>query len=141
MTHKSDEDYVAGTHNTARFFTEHRQVGWILLISTVVWGIYGYMSMPKRKDPDIPVRVAVAYCQWPGVDAIQMEQQITKQIEEKIASNTAVKAHVPGDYGIKSLTFPGLSIVYVQLGDDIEDTKEQFSDINLKLNTLNNNLP
>lgn len=141
MIHKSDADYVAGTHNTARFFVEHRQVGWVLLIATVLWGIYGYLSMPKRKDPDIPVRVAVAYCPWPGVEAEEVEQQITKQIESTIASNTAVKAHVPGDYGIKSLTFPGLSIVYVQLADNVEDTREQFSDINLKLNNLNSSLP
>ncbi len=139
--HKTDADYIATTHNTSRFFVEHRQVGWILLLATVIWGVYGYQSMPKRKDPEIPVRVAIAYCPWPGVDAMQVEQLVTKQIETTIASNTSIKAPSPGDYGIRSLTFPGLSIVYVQLADTIEDTREQFSDINLKLNNLNNSLP
>src|SRR5262245_37627356 len=141
ITHKTDADYIAASHNTSRFFVEHRQIGWVLLIATIIWGVYGYQSMPKRKDPDIPVRVAVAYCPWPGVDAEQVEQQITKQIESTMAGNTYIKAPIPGDYGIKSLTFPGLSIVYVQLSDTLKDTREQFSDINLKLNNLNNNLP
>ncbi len=35
------------------------------LFGVVIWGIYGYFSMPQRKDPEIPVRVAVAACQWP----------------------------------------------------------------------------
>jgi multidrug efflux pump len=139
--HKTDAEYIAGHHNTSRFFVEHRQVGWVLLIATLIWGIYGYQSMPKRKDPNIPVRVAVAYCPWPGVDAQQVEQLVTKQIESTIAGNTYIKAPVPGDYGIKSLTFPGLAIVYVQLADTLEDTREQFSDINLKLNNLNSSLP
>ncbi len=67
--HKSDAEIVATTHNVARFFTEHRQVSMILLIATFLWGWYGYQHMPKRKDPDIPVRVAAAQCQWPGATA------------------------------------------------------------------------
>ena len=52
--HKSDAEYHRDTHNTARFFTEHRQVALILLLATFVWGWYGYQNMPKRKDPNIP---------------------------------------------------------------------------------------
>ena len=80
--HKSDAEIIATTHNTARFFTEHRQVAIILLLATFVWGLYGYQHMPKRKDPDIPVRVAVASCQWPGATAQQVEQLVTRPIEQ-----------------------------------------------------------
>ena len=67
MAHKSDAELIEKGRNTARFFVEHRQIAWILLIGTVLWGWYGYNSMPQRKDPDIPVRVAVALAPWPGV--------------------------------------------------------------------------
>src|SRR5262249_49291068 len=43
--------------------------------------------------------------------------------------------------GIRSISFPGLSLVYVQLDDTVKDTRKQFSDINLKLNALNDRLP
>jgi multidrug efflux pump subunit AcrB len=141
MTHKSDAEMVSKTHNTARFFVEHRQIAWILLIGTVLWGWYGYNSMPQRKDPDIPVRVAVALTPWPGVQAVEVEQLVTRPIEEKIAENSFIHPGTPADYGIRSLTLPGLSIVYVQLAENVTDTKRQFSDINLKLNALNNQLP
>ena len=43
--------------------------------------------------------------------------------------------------GIRSMSLPGASFVYVQLSESTEDTSEQFSDINLKLNALNARLP
>jgi len=139
--HKSDAEYVATTHNVARFFTEHRQVAMMLLIGVFVWGWYGYRNMPKRKDPNIPVRVAAAQCPWPGATAEQVEQLVTRQIENTIALNSTIKPTSPSDFGIRSLSFPGMAVVYVQLDDSVKDKKQQFSDINLKLNQLNAKLP
>src|SRR5215470_14729686 len=141
MAHKSDAEMMEKGRNTARFFVEHRQIAWILLIGTVIWGWYGYNSMPQRKDPDIPVRVAVAMTPWPGVQAQEVEQLVTRPIEEKIAENSSIHPGTAADYGIRSITLPGLSIVYVQLAESVTDTKRQLSDINLKLNALNNQLP
>src|SRR5262250_2125600 len=141
MAHKSDAEMIEKGRNTARFFVEHRQIAWILLLGTVVWGWYGYKSMPQRKDPDIPVRVAVAVTPWPGVQAQEVEQLVTRPIEEKIAENSSIHPGTSADYGIRSVTLPGLSIVYVQLAENVTDTKRQFSDINLKLNALSDQLP
>ena len=93
--HKSDAEIIATTHNVARFFTEHRQVAMILLIATFLWGWYGYHHMPKRKDPDIPVRVAAAQCQWPGATAEQVEQLVTRPIEQAAAQNTTIRPTQP----------------------------------------------
>jgi multidrug efflux pump subunit AcrB len=141
MSHKSDNEYVAQTHNTARFFTEHRQVAFVLLIAVALWGWYGYQHMPKRKDPQIPIRVAVASTQWPGASAEEVEQLVSRPIEQTVAQNPFIKAPLPSDFGIRSISFPGLSLVYVQLDDSVTDTKKQFADINLKLNVLNDRLP
>ncbi len=135
--HKSDAEYVATTHNMARYFTEHRQVALILLLATFVWGFFGYQNMPKRKDPNIPVRVASAQCPWPGATAEQVEQLVTRPIEQTVALNSTLKAPSPSDFGIRSLSFPGLSVVYIQLSDNVKDKEKQFSDMNLKLNQMN----
>jgi multidrug efflux pump subunit AcrB len=135
--HKSDAEYIATTHNMARFFTEHRQVGLVLLLATFVWGFFGYHNMPKRKDPNIPVRVASAQCPWPGATAEQVEQLVTRPIEQVVAMNSTLKPASPSDFGIRSLSFPGLSVVYIQLADNVKDKEKQFSDMNLKLNQLN----
>src|SRR5216683_1624101 len=141
MAHRTDADIIEKTHNTARFFVEHRHIAWVLLIATVLWGWYGYNSMPQRKDPDLPVRVAVALTPWPGVKAQEVEQLVTRPIEEKIAENSYIHPATAADYGIRSITLPGLSIIYVQLAENVADTKKQFSDVKLKLNALNNQLP
>ena len=141
MAHTTDADLIQHTHNTSRFFVEHRQIAWAALVAVVLWGVFGLFSMPQRKDPDVPVLVAVASCSWPGASAQQMEQQITRQLEETIAQNKTIQPPSPAKYGIRSLSLPGFSVVYVQLSESITDTTEQFSDINLKLNALNARLP
>ena len=80
MAHRTDADIIEKTHNTARFFVEHRHIAWVLLIATVLWGWYGYNAMPQRKDPDLPVRVAVALTPWPGVKTQEVEQLVTRPI-------------------------------------------------------------
>src|SRR3989441_2349097 len=141
MAHRSDQDRIEKTHNVPRFFVEHPQVSWVLLVGVLVWGWFGYHSMPQRKDPDIPVRVAVAACSWPGATAQQVEQLVTRPIEDAVAENKTIHPGSAADYGIRSVSIPGYAFVYVQLAEDVSDVKRQFSDINLKLNALNSQLP
>src|SRR5207253_4986723 len=141
MTHRSDQDRIEKTRNVPRFFVENAQVSWVLLVGVLVWGWFGYHSMPQRKDPDIPVRVAVASCSWPGATAQQVEQFVTRPIEGAVAENKTIHPGTAADYGIRSVSIPGYAYVYVQLAEDVSDVKRQFSDINLKLNALNSQLP
>jgi len=134
--HVADAERIEGTRNTARFFTENRQIAWVALAFAVLWGIYGYLNIPKRKDPLIPVRVAVAVCPWPGVQAREVSELVTQKIEQAVAKNPKVHPAGPDVYGIKSITLPGLSIVYVQLSEDVNDPEKEFNDINLKLNGI-----
>jgi multidrug efflux pump subunit AcrB len=141
MAHKTDQERIEQTKNVPRFFVEHPQVSWVLLIGVLIWGWFGYHSMPQRKDPNIPVRVGVASCSWPGATSQQVEQLITRPIEDTVAQNKTIHAGTPADFGVRSISLPGYSYVYIQLVDDVDDLKRQFSDINLKLNALNGQLP
>ena len=141
MAHKSDQERIEQTRNAPRFFVEHPQVSWVLLVGVLIWGWFGYHSMPQRKDPNIPVRVGVASCPWPGATSQQVEQLVTRPIEDTVAQNKTIHAGTPADYGVRSISLPGYSYVYIQLIDDVDDLKRQFSDINLKLNALNAQLP
>src|SRR5271167_2303120 len=141
MALKSDQEFIEQTRNPPRFFVEHPQISWMLLVGVLAWGWFGYTSMPQRKDPDIPVRIALASCPWPGATAQQVEQFITRRIEDVAAENKTIHPGTAADYGIKSVSIPGYSFVTIQLDEGITDTKRQFSDINLKLNALNSQLP
>ncbi len=139
MTSKSD-DQIEKMRNVPRFFVEHPHISWVLLIGVVAWGWFGYTGMPQRKDPDIPVRVALASCAWPGATAQQVEQFVTRPIEDTIAQNKTIHRATAADYGVRSISLPSVAYVYVQLTEGT-DIRKQFSDINLKLNELNNQLP
>ena len=138
LEHEQD---ISNRRNLPRFFVEHPHISWILLLGVLIWGYFGYTSMPQRKDPDIPVRLGVAACPWPGATAQQVEQYITRRIEDVAAENKTIHPGTDADYGIKSISLPGYSFVTIQLDEGITDTKRQFSDINLKLNALNSQLP
>src|SRR5579862_4266553 len=140
MTAENNQE-ITGRRNVPKFFVDHPQISWMLLVGVLVWGWFGYNSMPQRKDPDIPVRVGVAACPWPGATAQQVEQFITRRIEDAAAQNKTIHPGTDADYGIKSISLPGYSFVYIQLDEGVTDTKRQFSDINLKLNELNSQLP
>src|SRR5262245_39338464 len=113
MSHgRSDADIVRSTHNTARFFTETRQVAWVLLLGTIVWGFFGYRSIPQRKDPDIRARDALVICPWAGASAEKIEQLVTRKIEEKISENTRIER-------ITSNTRTSVTLVTVRLTEDV----------------------
>ena len=141
MRQKTDSEIIARTHNTTRFFVEHRQLALVLLVATLIWGWYGYSHMPKRKDPSIPVRVGVAICPWPGATAEQVEQLVTRPIEDAVSQNANLQKPSASDFAVQSLSFPGLSIVYVQLNENLQDTRKQFSDIDLRLEGVSTVLP
>jgi multidrug efflux pump subunit AcrB len=126
---RSDEDIVRTTHNTARFFVENRQVAWVLLAMSVLWGVYGYIRMPKRKDPEIPARIAVAVCPWPGASAERIEQLVTRQIEERAAENARVST-------IESISRSNVSIVYIMLAEGLANPGTDLDDVRLKLDSL-----
>ena len=141
MPFKTDEEHIRSTHNTSRFFVEHRSIAWAALVAVIAWGVYGFRHMPQRKDPEIAVRVAVAVCLYPGASAQQVEQLVTRPIEDTIAQNKTVHPPSAADYGIRSISLSGASFVYVQLAENVSDTREQFNDINLRLAALNPRLP
>ncbi len=136
MAHgKSDDEIIKSTHNVARFFTENRQIAWVVLLGTVAWGIYGYRNMPKRKDPDIPIRAAVALCQWPGVNAEKVEQLVTRKIEQKISENSRLGGGVdPRTY---SETRDSLAAVFLVVNENVTDVNKQLDDIKGKLDQIN----
>lgn len=117
--------------NMARFFVEHRHVSWVLLVAVLAWGVFGYVKMPQRKDPEIPVRVAAVLCPWPGIRAEKVEELVTRVIEQRVAENDKVDR-------VESVTRTGMSVVTVKLRDELSQTGEVLDDINLKLAAIRN---
>jgi multidrug efflux pump subunit AcrB len=127
--HARDRERVATTRNTARYFTETRHVAWVALFFTIVWGVFGYMRMPKAKDPTIDVRVAVATCQWAGADSEKIEQLVTRRIEQKLAENANVEK-------VESISRTNVAIVYVTLKENVADRAKEWDDVQGRLDSI-----
>jgi multidrug efflux pump len=125
------DEVIKSKRNISRFFVEQRHITWVMLIGVCVWGIYSYKSMPQRKDPDTPVKTAVAITTWPGVNAEKVEQLVTRKIEEKMAQNANVEK-------IRSISRTNISVVYVDLDENFPGTQigKEFDDIALKLDSI-----
>src|ERR1041385_7239289 len=121
MKHEeTDEAYKS--KNPSRFSVENPHITWVLLIGTVLWGIYGYMKMPQRKDPDIPVKAALIETHWPGASAERVEELVTKNVERVLASNTKISK-------IEPTSRSGVSVITFSVNDDIKDASQVLDDI------------
>ncbi|HEY3496415.1 MAG TPA: efflux RND transporter permease subunit, partial [Polyangiaceae bacterium] len=96
---------------------------------TVLWGILGYATMPKRKDPEIPVRMALALATWPGATTRNVEDRVTRVVEQKLAENSKIEK-------IESTTRAGVAVVTITLDKAVRDASKEFDDIGLKLASI-----
>ncbi len=115
--------------NISQFFVSKRPIAWTAMISVLAWGVYAYVKMPQRQDPIIPVVTAVILTPYPGAEAEKVEQEVTRKIERKVSENPAVE-HV------KSISRPGISIVYVELFESERNAELVWQDIRGKLGEI-----
>jgi len=110
----------------SQFFVYKRPIAWTLLVATVAWGGYAYLVMPQRQDPQIQVRTGLVLTSYPGASAVEVEQELSRKVEKKLAENPAVE-HV------RSISRQGLSVVFVDLYDTIKDAEPVWQDLDNKL--------
>lgn len=120
--------------NLPRYFVENRSVSIVLLVLVMLSGVFSYLAMPKRKDPEIPVRVALAVVAWPGASSEKIEDLVTRKLETKIAESSKIDK-------IESNTRSGITVVTITLREEVEDVDKALDDIQLKLNAISPTLP
>src|SRR5689334_1036799 len=110
MAQESEENFLKSKSNLARFFIEQQHIAWVSLVLALVWGIYGLQKMPQRKDPDIPVRQAMIIVPWQGTSTEQVEQLVTRKVEQAISQNQWVTE-------IKSTARTGSAMIQFELAE------------------------
>src|ERR1700753_1008290 len=130
MTHAQNEQSTNKKQNLARFFLEQRHIAWVSLAVALLWGIYGLLKMPQRKDPDIPVRQAMVIVPWQGTSAEQVEQLVTRKIEQALASNQWVTE-------IKSASRTGSAMIQFELAKKGKyDRDKELDDVKIRLDGI-----
>jgi multidrug efflux pump subunit AcrB len=70
---------------------KHKQVVFAVTALLLIMGSYSLMNMPRSENPRIDIPIAMVYAFYPGPDEKQVEQEVTKKIEQYLFSFEEIK--------------------------------------------------
>lgn len=100
----------------------------ILAAMAVAVGIHSFVTMPRTEDPSITIRQGLVLAAYPGATSEQVEQQVTRKIEEHIFKFPEV---------LKRKTYstsrPGLVTIKVELEDSVKNADQFWAKLRLEM--------
>ncbi len=122
--------------NIVEWAMHYRQIVILLTCCLMAVGIFGLSEMKKNEFPDFTVRQGIVAAVCPGYTAAEIEEQVTKPLEDYIFSYKEVrkdKTH--------STSKDGMVIIQVQLNDDLNNKDEFWSKFKHGINDFKAQLP
>lgn len=112
------------------------KIVFLLVGILVVFGIYGLDRMNKQEFPEFVIRSGIVAAAYPGADAEEVEEQVTKPLEEYLFTFKEVdKEHT------YSYSKEGIVYVYVELDLSVMNQAEVWSKIRHGLKDFKSQLP
>lgn len=112
---------------------KERKVTILLSFFILIFGVYAYYFVPKQENPDTTGPAAQVIYTFPGASAKDVEELVTKPVEDAVAKLEGI------DY-IESYSYDNVSIVIVMLDYNV-DYKEQWAKLSTELDHLKTDLP
>ncbi|HGG64284.1 MAG TPA: efflux RND transporter permease subunit, partial [Rhodobacteraceae bacterium] len=94
--------------NLSDWALNHKSFVWYLMIISMLAGLMAYVTIGREEDPDFTIKTMVITAALPGATVQETLDQVTDRIEKKLLEVDEL------DF-TKSVTWPGVSIVYVNL--------------------------
>jgi multidrug efflux pump subunit AcrB len=117
--------------NPIRSALRNRSVVLVLTGFAVLLGIGALFTMPRREDPKITIRTGLVLARYPGASAQQVEEQVTRRIEERLFRHQEVR---------KLKTFStsrdGAVVVNVELEEWVKDPDRFWAMLRHDMNEL-----
>jgi multidrug efflux pump subunit AcrB len=120
--------------NIPALFVRHPRLVAAAVFTIAVWGVIALTTMARQEDPAIGWRLGNIVTQLPGESPSRVESLITDQIEHAVREVDEV-SHV------YSVSRSGVSLVQVQLGDDVSDVGPVWQKVRHKLLSVAGQLP
>lgn len=120
--------------NLSQTAFKYRPVLFLATVMAMLFGLWSYFTLPAREDPSITIREAVVTTEFPGLPAEQVEENITKPLEENIR-------HVGEIKRIRSTSMRGRSIIHVEIQDRYFDLAQIWDDVNQRILAAKPSLP
>src|SRR3982751_1319984 len=117
--------------NPVRSALQNRAVVLVLTAFAVLLGVRALLTMPRREDPRITIRTGLVLARYPGAGAQQLEDQVTRKIEERLFRHEEVR---------KLKTFStsrdGVVVVNVELEEWVKDPDRFWAMLRHDMNEL-----
>ena len=102
----------------------------ILTISLIlVSGLSSWFILPRLEDPVLMPRFATITTRFPGAGPERVESQLTEKIEEELEEIEEIKV-------VSSTSASEVSIIQIELGDEVTNIEEAWTDVRDKLDDV-----
>ncbi|WP_411890281.1 efflux RND transporter permease subunit [Yoonia sp. SDW83-1] len=119
-----------------RFGIDKSRLSILVMMLAVAIGLSGYLSLPKREDPEIIIRTAIVTAANPGLRLAQIEELIALPLEE------AARA-IPGVDEVRTQITGGVAVLQADLADSVaeENLTTVFDEIRNNMDAMARSLP
>ena len=97
-----------------RFGLDASRITLVFIVAVIVAGVGQFLTFPRQEDPPIVIREVVVSAQFPGMKPEDIEQLITRRIEEELRSLAEID-------DIWSDSKTGVAVVHADMTDDISE--------------------
>mgnify|MGYP002623672139 FL=1 len=122
--------------NIVEWAMHYRQIVIMVTCVLIAFGIWGLADINKNEFPDITIRQGVVIAVYPGASAMDVEQQVTKQLEQYIFTYKEVDKQKTKSYSRNSV-----AIIQIELNEDLKDKDEFWAKFKHGINDFKASLP
>jgi len=122
--------------NLSEWALRHQAFTGFMLVMLLLGGVFAYVSLGQREDPEFTFRVMVVKTLYPGATAKEVEQQVTDRLEKKIQE-------LPNLDYLRSYSRPGESEIFITPRQDIppQEISDLWYAVRKKIGDIRHTLP
>lgn len=122
--------------NLSEWVLTHRAFTGFVMVLVLLGGMFAYVQLRQREDPEFTFRVMVVKTMYPGATALEVEQQVTDRLEKKIQE-------LPNLDFLRSYSKPGESVIFVTPREDTppKDIPDLWYQVRKKVGDIRMALP
>ena len=114
--------------NPVRASLRYPLVSAILASMAFAVGIHAFLTMPRTEDPSITIRQGLVLAAYPGATSAQVEQQVTRKLEEHIFKFPEVRKQKT-----YSTSRPGLVTIKVELEENVRNADQFWAKLRFEM--------
>jgi HAE1 family hydrophobic/amphiphilic exporter-1 len=115
------------------FFIKNYRFTYLILVGISIFGIFAILQMPKESAPEVDIPVIVVSTILPGAGSENVEELITKPIENQISGLSDIES-------MQSISSQGISTIIIQFSASV-DSSEMITEIRSRVARVQGSFP